>query len=728
MSATDTPLAARNENELRDTDNTHDTNAHAAVSERVGDPVCRPASLGPAATSVFDPSLPDEIGLEKSADSGIVPPASPPPDRGVLGNPQNVAVSEPDRDKPSIATGTGDFVRPFRSPSRSDTSEEDPEQRLNAAVDWVLKKRGLVENHHVLLRSAEAVKESDPDLYLTYLKKAFESSEEADILVKHTTAATLASAYARDKKWDKAHEILLPMSEELRQKFTSNPDSNELREAFCAVLDQMSAYRGLDNQIGKAIELLCEVMKWPPTADHSQYHLIRLLCMTKQIEAAQAVFEAWAKSAPESGKSGPGHFLTFDLRNAGDLPTEDLTRVFISARGQPLLKSFEQSISAAIEEAQAKARLEDEFLLHFARGLLFAVSRDTGATIDAIRSWSRCMAIAPNTDLDPNDVSDLCKKYLAQLHFDHSRMQVKTTPHSRKEERELFGVTADQIKEVLAFDRQFFFVIHSPMTFSVSASIIAGDLEIARELLKDDVAYAIELLTDEDDENDERGLWTLCRTMLLIRNYEACHCAFSFFGRSPRQTELDAQPSPIVDAGTNLDSSGEPSQNANILDENSNAMEETSQPKNDRPPNIDGVMMCSGCDSSINAKDDNEIWTCKYCNAVDFCAPCYEKLKNDQLEIFVCNPNHDHLLLKHFDYDTKEIEGENVWIGWKFEQGDDPRDRRRVGEGRIVSRKEWMSILGEEWGITSAGSDSDDSYILRQRRRRARRRYRRRSS
>lgn len=577
-----------------------------------------------------------------------------------------------------------------QSPTRaaSVTSSQTEEEDSIRVKDWALQKTGLTESWYTWLVLGEAVGARNATLEQTYFKQALESSTSAGIIAKCRTARALASSYANDKKWNEALSALSPAADALRQQMKSEQPSEELRKSFNEILEQLAEYMIQAKKDDEAIVVLREGLQQTPISGYHPYYLIRLLCSAKRMEAAQSVFDTW-KSGSIQNSHDPGSYITTVLRRQTSGAILGLAGIFLSARGWPLLDYFEQCISDVVSQTQSDQQNEDRFLLHFARGLAWAVKREETAMKHAVESWYKCIDLLPKTSLDDTFVGVYCQRYLAQMEFDRARMQTRLLRLTERQSKELFADAANRIQRIFVDDG--LYDADKCRSFAVVSLMFAGKVNAARALVKSNVAYAIELLTDEFDDNDTRGMWLLCRTMLLVREYEACHNAYSFFGRSTKETKFSSPIGAPQDSDTEM--------NTNADDSSKNGMDPV--PADEVLSLANDYLFCSACDSRLYARGETEIWICKYCHEEDFCASCYGKLKEDKLGEFICSPDHDHLLLKHFNYEDEEIKEDNVRVGWKYEQGTDPRDRRRVGEGKIVDRKTWMEMLRKEWDIAA---------------------------
>ncbi|PGH03032.1 hypothetical protein AJ79_07464 [Helicocarpus griseus UAMH5409] len=160
---------------------------------------------------------------------------------------------------------------------------------------------------------------------------------------------------------------------------------------------------------------------------------------------------------------------------------------------------------------------------------------------------------------------------------------------------------------------------------------------------KAQVKECIRLLSDKDLSNDGSAFWRLASVLASVNNDES---AVSMWHQSYSLTNYDI--------GGN--------------DGNGNAVEKP--------------IICKGCHRSVGIGD---IFICRYCHKVIFCASCLGLRKSGTLTINICSRSHDWILLPPIPEPVKKRDGEQknmVFI-----------------KGHWISLDELKQQLRLEWGI-----------------------------
>lgn len=576
-------------------------------------------------------------------------------------------------------------------------------------VNWVLKNCGLVEGPYVWLRMAKAFATVDVGLRTAHVRKAFDASKSLDIMSCYEAVLEMAKVYGEFGEYPKVIATLSPVHDILHGNRHWDPDLDELRDAYGKVVEEILRYLIKAELDEASLEFTQKCLEYAPKNGYFLYHQFRLLCKNNQIEAARIALDQW-KSSYEESRYSPGWYISKVLKDennddARSSSKSSLTAMFVHARRCELLASLQESVSDALKVAQETQDFDTEVLLQFARGMVFAVERNENATATAVDAWSRFRELYPLSNFEGQDLDKSCQKYLAQVYFDHARMRVSSHSSTEETTQQFFAMTADRIQDVYT---NLYFDTHASLkscrSFAIACLTLAGNGDEVHRHLKEDKTYALELLTDKFDWNDNRGLWTLLRIMLALGDYAACHSVYSLFGRKGADVGLTALSDATGKTNDHVEGSVKTgddtcSDEENNSSKSSESSESSEHSISDKPESA--YVKCCACLDKIFAQGTNEIWMCKYCYEADFCESCYNKLKKDEIDDFLCRFDHEHLLLKHFNYSDEEIMGDNVRIGWKLEQGSDSRDRDRVGEGQIVDRSTWMKMLRKEWNIPS---------------------------
>jgi len=238
-----------------------------------------------------------------------------------------------------------------------------------------------------------------------------------------------------------------------------------------------------------------------------------------------------------------------------------------------------------------------------------------------------------------------------------------------------------------------------------------GDMQAARDAVRQHVKVGLDLLSDDDEENDWQGYWKLAIALTPIHDVYAL-AAWSLLGpiektKEPEKVEdvtateevrageknedeetTASTEKPSIDGeGTDLkgesatapvSTTNEDGVNQTEISQGSTTETNIKSPEDSRSGYL--PYSCDGnCGKSWSYADD--WYSCKDCLDVQFNAPCLEKLKSGTLKKKICHPSHTFLYVPKWDDEAhKQI----------------PKGSVKVGE-EIVTIKEWLDRIRNEW-------------------------------
>lgn len=223
--------------------------------------------------------------------------------------------------------------------------------------------------------------------------------------------------------------------------------------------------------------------------------------------------------------------------------------------------------------------------------------------------------------------------------------------------------------------------VDSAATYVVSFCSLFNMIDDARTLWKDQMADAIEILSDSDPENDRQGAKILARIFCFLGDHTGMLTAFS-----------------LLDRSINLERS---KNNGKLHGELSL----------ERKIENGWYHSCAGCWKSICSSDETGIWWCRYCPDMDLCSDCKAKHDSGSLRMRYCSPAHAETFyhLTHTDYTVEELESTNdnirVTTDWTFERDVSARGGWTRKGGRTRSLADWIEELRKEWDLPEPVGD-----------------------
>ena len=264
-------------------------------------------------------------------------------------------------------------------------------------------------------------------------------------------------------------------------------------------------------------------------------------------------------------------------------------------------------------------------------------------------------------DVDVTDVYVQVAKRLAQVYTEQLRQYTPDAPEVK--------ALAQRITDLATKDHN----QQDAWTSTVNTTLlmaryhsVQGNVEEARKLARASVKIGLELLSDSDPDND----WEAFQRLALVLMYcgDDADALASWSLLLPRQGFMD------------IDKSKEEGDSLATAEDESTKSEGSDDSRGKRKLEGNLQYFCDGyCGVEWTFGDD--IYVCKDCLDVMFCAPCHERLHGDELGENVCGPKHEHLHVPSFDADEAQARGKTN-VRYKDE---------------VVPVSEWLDHLRNEW-------------------------------
>ncbi|KIW87027.1 uncharacterized protein Z519_12324 [Cladophialophora bantiana CBS 173.52] len=353
-----------------------------------------------------------------------------------------------------------------------------------------------------------------------------------------------------------------------------------------------------------------------------------------------------------------------------------------------------EALQTAIRDARKSNLTVSEGMLLLYEGTVLARGSTDDARIQqAIRCWEDCQSLYLSARYDLVGTQALASRFLTQHYFHQAVKEGITT-----EERE------EHVGKLLRLKRLSNSWIHSfrPNSFLASYYVRQNQLEEARQLFMEDMVAAMEILSDSDPENDSYGYRYLANILMHTGDDLNALSAWSLLGPFGLFKGSEGEPS------NGEDQDGSPKENGvseakydglavNGIPEEEDelkpsACEQAEHKK--KAETRDGPLgyTCDGLCNHLWRYADN-FYTCRYCPDTQFTPDCFEKLKANKLEPYICHPDHSWLHVPAWsDREALEIGPGKVRVHGELLDG------VRVG-GEIVDIQQWLDEICEIWKV-----------------------------
>jgi tetratricopeptide (TPR) repeat protein len=468
----------------------------------------------------------------------------------------------------------------------------------------------------------------------------------------------LADAYALEIKaqsvlpnWDEAlrhKDIVIEQLKAGMKLYTEEEADISLR---LRMSDKATWLRDL-KRYEESQELLLGLLKEDPNDDENRLQLMRTLHQCQKFGHVVELIQAMETDVDESTKNTAiSRFL--QCHAANDTCHTVLASVYQQeSRLKDLTSYYRLAINDCAGSKHWTAQWRHFYLIDRLASMLFKFGVGSTEQEEAIALWEKVV----KDDKGDRDqfVRQLCKAYLAQAReAGHgstiaNAMIAKIKAFLPQPNEEIGEVDVSQA-EVRALLARYYRCV--------------GDFAKAKETLRPDMELALNLLSDEDDENDWQGYRKLGDALMDFGAMEEARAAWSLIQPSQGISHLrERTPSPgrsnsegtpsSTDETSSEDDGDEPSSTAKHDADAPRTAPEGTAPSTDRPqlkranttmvPRGPLSYNCDGrCGKHWTYADD--FYICCECIDIQFSPDCLKKLQAGQLEREVCDANHQFL-------------------------------------------------------------------------------------
>lgn len=614
-----------------------------------------------------------------------------------------------------------------------------PAQRLKRAEDWAVATLKLQLDSFALERLGYTMMYHEPDIAIEYFNRCEPGS---DILWK---SVGLATAFQNKDKHQLAmnslqvaldgfrakasQEDVKMVSKADRQEYSQYEDVTDL---FTCLMRASEYQKALGNNTA-AMDLVEEAVKNRPWECECRWRLLQDLCEDSQHARAQALFEDWKENTQLIDANTPSEFM---LRNKSYLQP-----MIYASKGTTLQASVEEALKEAIRKAEVEYREEDNANLLYYLGIVFVSRSDSASIESAKKSWIDGISIGKDMDLGYESIYlDFSCKRLCGLFFESTIEQLNS---QQKSAENLLSKLKEDITPWTLPSLESLNFIDQPMMYVASFALLVDQLETVKALLKRDMIDALSILSDDDIYNDDTGIQLLFRILLHIGDTMGAFTAYSLLERPAtrarlqeklkEQSEREKGKQSIgveksVDEAERLDNEKDIAEDTmpngvipNSLlpldggDEKEDKAEQKGDGEEEKEKEEEVIKSlykdCEGCQEYIYCSVDVEMWWCKYCPNTAFCTPCKDKLRQNKLLRYACNPKHELVLIKHMEYEEDDLKLDNVRVGGSIRmeevkvEGENEKENKTLTQltrdgGEIMKLDQWIEILKKEWDIT----------------------------
>ena len=494
----------------------------------------------------------------------------------------------------------------------------------------------------------------------------------------------LAHAHWELKNRDEAITLLNETLDILRTRFQANEPNSEVDNVFQEVLEDLAGYYEEAEQPGKAVPLYEEALKVKATDIRCRWRLLKALCKIDQVQRAIELLQNWSEHSENYGGKRLSDSLFLLVEDQAD-PTE--LRLFIHAMQDETLRSLiMEALGEAIRTAKKQSHSAVQIALLYMQGTAAALSSDVTLQERAVDFWEDTFRVpAPEQGLSwsNQDLLVTASSLVIKYRFDSARTKLITNPDMTVDEKDALR---QELKKQLQYtstvlpEMYLWSGIDPSTPYIASFDALIGHQKAAREMLKYEVATAVSILTDADDENDYIGILTLIRVLLYCDDKVSAITAWSMLDRRYQKTKAAKS----NNGSTTVEA-------------------------------LDMHRGCDGCSKLLSMSDDEGVWWCQYCPDLDFCSSCHQKKRKGTLDTLLCSQNHEFVRLYPMEYTDEEAALEKVRIEWEMEDKGLGYIVRKGG--RVIDTSEWLDQIrrlfelpelsrSEEWGELLKGPSS----------------------
>lgn len=424
-----------------------------------------------------------------------------------------------------------------------------------------------------------------------------------------------------------------------------------------------------------------EALSHKPEDYLGYWRVIKLYCQTgdPQNKGRQLLLD-WTQDKAKFGGKTPAVSLV-ETVSEPDL-NQVLRDLIHQTANQDTLNLFGTIITEALQLASARRDVVAQHNLRYLQSIMFVRQSDPLSMSRAVSLW-KDMIEAGAVETDPHYwdlwslVLEVARLWM-QYEFDLTRKRLVEDESLGTE-----GKTSIVADFKGAFDQALNYC--SPLRESRGVRSIESfaihlygmvDMQEARQLCKDEMASALEILSDSDPDNDVVGLELLARIFCLLCDRVGVLTAVSLCDRPVMRRKIQ---------GENIDKDSE-----------AWATEK-----------YGGLYRsCDGCGKTLYSSDAEGIWWCPFCPGVaDWCATCLTKARNATQRPGSCIEKHfsSYIHVVHPKYTEADLEGTKVLVDWEYE--DDGNGGYTRQGGRTIELAEWVEDLRKQWDLPKPEGD-----------------------
>lgn len=472
----------------------------------------------------------------------------------------------------------------------------------------------------------------------------------------------------------------LSVGREAFQVFRRLADQNILLddelEYYLSSLRQMAGRLEGLRRLPEALSLYEEAFSRDPGDATITWSVLKLRCQVDHIQNdAYTTFLDWSLNNEQSASVSPSVTL---LKMVGGAEFDTLLLPLCRAmRNQYLQGLFVQVVDDALQLASGSDETSVIVRLRYLQSITFGLSSETGSSLSAVQSWNEVLTAGSEHGDGVRTRSTLQLMVAAAdniLRSDFNNLRARMlsdTTLTQHEKHQLYLGFTELFNATICPALADYRGVDSAENFIVSLCSMV-DMDEAKRVYKKDMAQALEILIDNDENNDAAGIYILSRIFCAIGDVVSMLSAFSLYDRAITRVRFSNH-------------------------EERGTLERQWTTRERAATGI--VRTCTLCNRTIYSSDVSGIWWCRFCPNFELCNECKEKYEEDIIRHERCSRQHvsSYVHLKHFDYTEADLAGQRVRIDWKFVSDNSGGCSRRGG--RVVELEDWMEEIRVLWEL-----------------------------
>ncbi|MCJ1334433.1 hypothetical protein MMC10_011143 [Thelotrema lepadinum] len=515
------------------------------------------------------------------------------------------------------------------------------EARIQRGVEWAEHVLGTAERNSLWYERLGGTffDEDEYDLAKKYYLKAKELQNCSWVVL-----SGLAKAYA--ETGDERMAL-----QEMDIALTRLREVEELQEdeeaAFVENLQKAAKWEAKLGSISNAIEKLQEAIELDPDSPRIHHELLELLLEAERgSEASNSINEMTQQPAEDESLTRL-EAMILDMLSWEDKDLlNSFATVFFATRNETMFHVIVESLEKLLARAREKNEISDlvDLLLCYGVALEHHCSTDL-----ALKYWEECYekGFQAHNPYKPESAL-FAANLVVTRHYSKAQSTSTNIEH--------LGTLSSNLRQLAERARSQPDFVEATRLLLANFYKLAGNQDMAQQVLLSSMKSALDILSDDDPENDFLGYFAMAQ-VLLIAGYK-------------------------VDALSAASISG---------------------PEERYKETLEIDLQCDGCGDCIKSSDC--YWQCCVCVNVGFDRKCIEKLQTGTLRCLLCSPNHEWLYVPSLDEGFKDAGKGYARMGGELQDG------RRVG-GDIVLVEEWVDSIREKWGIKKPEVDAKAEEII----------------